>query len=197
MCSENKMGRSYTLKKRAEQQAETRQRIIKAAVELHSTLGPAATTFSMVAEKAGVQRHTLYAHFPNERALLMACSGDVEARDPIPDAAPWRDITDVTQRLTTGFSTIYAWFERNELLLANVVRDAECYSLVQEISRVRYAPAISAWHEVLGTELNGKQRAMLHLALSFYTWRSLTREAKLKSAVAVEAMVGAVKAAAG
>ena len=69
------MARTYTLKRRAEQQAETRQRIVEAAVELHGSVGPALTTFSMVAERAGVQRHTLYAHFPDERSLYLACSG--------------------------------------------------------------------------------------------------------------------------
>jgi AcrR family transcriptional regulator len=190
------MARSYTLKKRAEQQAETRQHIVEAAVELHAKLGPAATTFSMVAERAGVQRHTLYAHFPDERSLLMACSGHAEVRDPVPEAAAWRGIADVTQRLTTGLRTIYAWFERNEVLLGNVLRDAEHHKTVQEVGRLRYGPAIAGWHDVLGAKLNAKQRAMLHLALSFHTWRSLTREARLKSAAAVEAMVGAVNGAA-
>ena len=69
------MARTYTLKRRAEQQAETRRRIVEAAVELHGSVGPALTTISMVAERAGVQRHTLYAHFPDERSLFLACSG--------------------------------------------------------------------------------------------------------------------------
>ena len=84
------MTRTYTLKKRAERQDETRRRIIEAAVNLHSSVGPALTTFSMVAEHAGVQRHTLYSHFPDERSLYMACSGLVNERDPLPDAAAWR-----------------------------------------------------------------------------------------------------------
>ena len=67
------MTRTYTLKRRAEQQADTRRRIVEAAVDLHSSVGPALTTFSMVAERAGVQRHTLYAHFPDERSLNLAC----------------------------------------------------------------------------------------------------------------------------
>ena len=75
MCNEIYMTRTYTLKRRAEQQAETRRRIVEAAVDLHSSVGPALTTFSMVAERAGVQRHTLYAHFPDERSLFLACSG--------------------------------------------------------------------------------------------------------------------------
>ena len=83
------MTRSYTLKRRAEQQADTRRRIVEAAVGLHGTIGPAQTSLSMIAERAGVQRHTLYAHFPDERSLFVACSGLVEERDPLPQAAPW------------------------------------------------------------------------------------------------------------
>ena len=191
----NIVARTYTLKKRAERQAETRKRIVEAAVELHTNVGPAATTFSMVAEKAGVQRHTLYAHFPDERSLLMACSGHVEERDPIPDARPWRGIADRAGRLTAGLRAIYAWFERNETLLASVLRDAEHHVLVQELSRLRYGPAIAGWHEVLGAKLNAKQRAMLHLALSFYTWRSLVRDGGLGTPDAVAAMVAAIERA--
>ena len=80
------MTRTYTLRRRAEQQAETRQRIVEAAVELHGTVGPALTTVSMVAERAGVQRHTFYAHFPDEWSLYLACSGYALERDPMPDA---------------------------------------------------------------------------------------------------------------
>jgi AcrR family transcriptional regulator len=119
------MKRTYTLKKRAEQQAETRQRIAEAALELHSTIGPARTTLSMVAERAGVQRHTLYAHFPEERDLFMACGALAAERDPMPDATPWRAIQDRRERLRTGLSAIYAWFERNAQLAACVLRDVE------------------------------------------------------------------------
>src|SRR6476619_1368338 len=96
------MTRTYTLKRRAEQQAETRRRIAEAALELHGTVGPAQTSLSMIAERAGVQRHTLYAHFPDERSLFMACSGLAEERDPAPDAAPWRAIAGQRERLTIG-----------------------------------------------------------------------------------------------
>jgi AcrR family transcriptional regulator len=149
----------------------------------------------MLAERAGVQRHTLYAHFPDERSLLMACSAHVEERDPIPDAAVWRGIADLTERLGAGLRGVYVWFERNETLLASVLRDAEHYALVHELSRLRYGPAIAGWHEVLGAELNARQRAMLHLALSFHTWRSLVREGGLDTAAAVDVMVAAITGA--
>jgi AcrR family transcriptional regulator len=189
------MPRIYTLKKRAEQQAETRQRIVEAAVDLHSSVGPAATTFSMIAERAGVQRHTLYAHFPDERSLTMACSGLVHERDPLPEAAAWRGVADRTERLTAALSAIYAWYERNASLMACVMRDAEHHAATQEVVGLRIAPVVAGWHEVLGAGLTTTQRAMLHLALSFFTWRTLVRDGGLTQDAAVRAMVGAIDGA--
>jgi AcrR family transcriptional regulator len=187
--------RTYTLRKRAEQQAETRRRIVEAAVELHSSVGPAATTFSMVAERAGVQRHTLYAHFPDERSLFMACSGRVQERDPPPDATAWRTIADRRERLATGLRAVYDWYARNAALMACVLRDAEHHALTRDISELRFAPFAAAWNEVLGTRLGAQQRAMLQLALSFFTWRTLIRDAGLKQATAVRTMVHAIESA--
>lgn len=189
------MARTYTLKRRAEQQAETRLRIVDAAVELHGSVGPARTTLSMVAERAGVQRHTLYAHFPDERSLLMACSGLAMERDPLPDAAPWGDIADRRERLRAGLSEIYAWYERNADLTGCVLRDAESHPLVREVNTLRAEPFFSAYAQVLGAKLSAKQGAVLRLALNFYTWRTLVRENGLKRATAVAAMVQAIEGA--
>jgi AcrR family transcriptional regulator len=186
------MTRTYTLKKRAESQAETRRRIVDAAVELHGSIGPAQTSFSMVAERAGVQRHTLYAHFPDERSLLMACSGLVHEQDPPPSAEPWRSIADPGERLRTGLAAIYAWYERHAELMSCVLRDAEHHPLVREISQLRFGPARAAYNEVLGAKLNARQRALLHLALNFFTWRTLVREAGLKQNAAVKVMAQAI-----
>jgi AcrR family transcriptional regulator len=187
------MARIYTLKRRAEQQAETRQRIVEAAVDLHCSVGPARTTFSMVAERAGVQRHTLYAHFPDERSLLMACSAMALERDPLPDPAPWRRINDRQERLRVGLTAIYRWFERNAELSACVLRDAESHSVVKEVVGLRMGPTIGAYHEILGAKLNARQRAVLNLALSFYAWRSLVPEGRLTQTAAVGAMVQAIE----
>lgn len=189
------MTRTYTLKRRAEQQAETRRRIVEAAVDLHSSVGPALTTFSMVAERAGVQRHTLYAHFPDERSLYLACSGLTMERDPLPDADALRAIEDHGERLRTGLLAIYGWYERNAALAACVLRDAEYHALTREIAEMRLEPHMSAYRKVLGMKLSAKQRAMLRLALSFFTWRTMVREGGLKRGAAVEAMVQGVDGA--
>jgi AcrR family transcriptional regulator len=189
------MARTYTLKRRAVQQAETRQRIAEAALELHATAGPVRTSLSMVAEKAGVQRHTLYAHFPDERSLFLACSGLVHDRDPLPDAAPWREIVEPRQRLQTGLSAIYGWYQRNAGLLGNILRDAEIHPLTREIVELRSGAAMADYAQTLGAGLGAKQRPMLALALSFFTWRTLTQEGGLETSAAVTAMAQAIEGA--
>ncbi|WP_298366402.1 TetR family transcriptional regulator [uncultured Bradyrhizobium sp.] len=150
---------------------------------------------TMIAERAGVQRHTLYAHFPDERSLLLACSELAMERNPLPDAEPWRAIADQHARLRTGLLAIYGWYERNAALAACVLRDAEFHALTKEIVAIRWGPHMAAYQEVLGAKLSAKQRALLRLALSFFTWRTLAPEGGLKRAAAVEAMVQAIDSA--
>ena len=100
--SVEKSTRRYELRKRADAMQATRRRITEAAMELHGTLGPARTTITAVAERAGVQRQTVYRHFANEQELLAACSGHFAAAHPWPDAARWRAITDPAERLRTA-----------------------------------------------------------------------------------------------
>jgi AcrR family transcriptional regulator len=189
------MARAYTLKRRGEQQAQTRQKIVEAAVELHGTVGPARTTLSMVAELAGVQRNTLYAHFPDERSLLMACSGLSLERAPPPDAQTWTATPAGAARLSRGLGEIYGWFAGSAPLLACVLRDAEHYPPVQEIAALRYGPVIGAWHAVLGEGLNPAQQALLHLSLSFHGWRALA-EAGLDCEPAAALMARTIETAA-
>jgi AcrR family transcriptional regulator len=189
------VARKYTLKRRAEQQAETRQRIVDATVDLHRSVGPALTTFSMVAERAGVQRHTVYAHFPDEKSLLLACSEHHLETDPPPDAAPWRAIARHGARLRIALGEIYAWYERNADILARVLRDAEHHALLREVSQMRFGPYYASWRAALDEGAGGEPAAMLGLALSFHTWRTLAREGGLGSAAAAEAMAAIVAAA--
>lgn len=189
------MARPYTLKRRAERKAETRQRIVEATVELHSKVGPALTTVSMIAERAGVQRHTFYAHFPDERSLHLACSGLALERDPLPDPDRWRDIDDPGERLRVGLAALYGWYERNAEMAACVLRDAEYHPLTEEIVALRFGAPMAAFQEALGETLDPRQRAILHLALSFFTWRTLVREAGLKLIPAIETMAEAIEAA--
>lgn len=194
-CAIKIMARKYTLKKRAEQQADTRRRIVEATVDLHGTIGPASTTLSMIAERAGVQRHTLYAHFPDERSLFMACSGLALERDPMPDAAPWSDIPDVRERLCAGITAIYGWYARNADLTACVLRDAEHHAMTRDVTQLRFGPPLASYRQVLGSGLTQRQRALLAVALNFHSWRTLADEGGLSPADAAEILADAIDSA--
>src|SRR5712691_6897269 len=111
VCNNFPMARKYEQKRRADKQAETRRRIVEAAIELHRTKGPGRTTLSDVARLAGVQRHTLYRHFPDERELSLACSGLYMEINRPPDASSWHAIADRDERLRHGLDVLYDWFE--------------------------------------------------------------------------------------
>jgi hypothetical protein len=116
-------------------------------------------------------------------------------RDPLPDATAWRELEDARERLRVGLLAIYGWYQRNASLAACVLRDAEYHPLTKEIAEMRLGPSMAAYHEVLGVKLTAKQQAVLRLALSFFTWRTLVTECGLKPAAAVDAMVRAIDGA--
>src|SRR5690348_271597 len=103
--------RRYRKRRRAEHEQRTRQAITEAAVKLHGTVGPARTTVSAIAEEAGVQRATVYRHFPNDQALFAACSGHYMAMHPPPDPARWADIADPADRLREALTAVYRWWD--------------------------------------------------------------------------------------
>src|SRR3989337_368543 len=123
--------RKYQLKKRADEMAATRRRITEAAVELHGTVGPARTTLSAVAERAGVQRHTVYRHFPSEEELFGACSAHYFAANPLPDLEGWRAIGDPNERLAGALDELYGYYERTEPMFSNVLRDADLIDAIR------------------------------------------------------------------
>ena len=187
------MARTYQLKKRAERQEETRRRIVEAAVELHGTVGPARTTVSAVAERAGVQRHTYYRHFPDERSLGLACSGLYMERNPLPDPEQWREIEDPAKRLRHGLEELYAYYEHNEPMLSNVTRDMEVDPVIAEVTAMRFGPPLAAIRAVLANGTRSKRAlAMLDVATAYATWRTLALESGLSRKQAVETMVAAV-----
>ena len=186
------MTRTYTKSKRAEKEAETRQRIVEAALALHGEVGPNATTISMIAERAGVQRHTVYAHLPDERSVFMACSGLHAEQSPPPSPELWAALNDPEARLGAALTALYGWFADNEPVLANVLRDAERNPTLREVADLRLAPSLGSLHASLATGMTQAQQAALVLALSFHTWRTLVREAGLGGAGAVALMKRAV-----
>jgi AcrR family transcriptional regulator len=195
------MARRYSLKKRAERQAETRLRIIEAAIALHAGVGPGRTTVSAIAEKAGVERHTYYRHFPEERDLFDGCTGLYMERNPLPDPSRWREIADQSNRLRRGLTELYSYYERNDAMLTNVIRDAEGHPLTREMFELHAAPPLARIREVLAEALPGMRRrrtqAALELALDFNTWRLLVRRSGLTSRQAAELMTTTLSCVSG
>jgi AcrR family transcriptional regulator len=190
------MPRKYELKRRAENVEETRRRIVEAAVELHGTVGPARTTVSAIAERAGVQRQTYYRHFPDERRLFEACSGLWHERHALPDPSGLRAVADPAQRLRLALDSLYSFYEAGEPMLANIVRDSAVHPLTAETARMRMA-ALGELRAVLAEVVvpaRGSPRieALLDLALDFTTWQALVRRSGLSRDEAVELVVDLV-----
>jgi AcrR family transcriptional regulator len=176
---EIKPRRKYELKKRAREMAETHRRITEAAIELHGTVGPSRTTMSAVAKRAGVERRTLYRHFPTEADLFEACSTHYFAANPWPDLANWRAIRDPRQRLERALDELYAYYERTEPMYRNVLRDAELVDSARDaVAPLREYLDEAAEILTVGRRVRGRRRQLLagavRHALAFSTWRSLS-----------------------
>ncbi len=193
--------RKYEMKKRAERQRETRRRIVEATVELHRTRGPANTTVSEIAKRAGVNRLTVYNHFPDATDLLRACSRSWTERHPAPDPSPWARIRDPQERLRSALTELYGFYARTEPMRANILRDAETMPELAALLAGSVVPYLGAVRDLLaeGWEASDDRRkrllATIKLAIDFHTWRSLERESGLSREEAVESMLEAVRSA--
>jgi AcrR family transcriptional regulator len=193
--------RPYRKRRRAELEAETRLRITQAAVELHGSVGPARTTISAVADRAGVQRATVYRHFPDEEALFGACSSHWLAGHPLPDPVSWAVIEDPDERLGTALRDLYDWYEDGADMLEKTTRDV---ALVPALG-----PSMEAFRGWLDAAADAilrdrperdacrrRVQAAIGHALSFETWRSLVRHQGLSRSQAIELMTGLAAVAA-
>jgi AcrR family transcriptional regulator len=178
MSRETSPKRKYQLKKRAEEMAETHRRITEAAIELHGTVGPARTTMSAVAKRAGVERRTLYRHFPTEADLFAACSTDYFTANPWPDLGTWRAVRDPQMRLERALDELYSYYERTEPMFSNVLRDAELVDSARDAMAPLHAYLDEAAEILItGRSVRGRRRQLvrgaLRHALDFSTWHSL------------------------
>ncbi len=201
MAHQKKSTRNYRLKKRADKMAETRQRIAEAAAELHGTIGPARTSLTAVAKLAGVQRHTVYRHFPTEAELFGACSAHFFSEHRLPDIVRWRRINDPRQRLQEALGELYGYYGRTERMFANVLRDAE---LIEDLrpSLVPMQEFLAEAAEILATGWSARSErrhliaAATRHAVDFHTWRSLMAGDLITQAEAIDLAIGLIEAAA-
>ncbi len=202
MSIEKTTTRRYELRKRADAMEATRQRITEAAVELHGSVGPARTTITAVAERAGVQRQTVYRHFPTEDDLFTACAQHFYEGDRWPDPERWRAIADPAERLAAALQELYAYSERNESMWTNVLRDETLVASVASTLTGFWA-YLDAAADALAAGWGGRggrRRVVLAAArhaVDFRTWRSLARDGGVSRAAVVELAVAMVSRASG
>jgi len=189
------MPRRYELKQRKVQKDETRQRIVDAAIELHEAVGANETSFAAIAERAGVGRLTVYRHFPDERAILTACTSHYMAAHPLPDARRWEAIDDPAERLAVALPEIYAYYDVVGEMLTKSDRDALTNPVLADV----VAPYALAWDAIARVLVRGwdeplRQAAIGH-AIALSTWRSLTHDQGLSAEQASALMSDLVRGA--
>jgi AcrR family transcriptional regulator len=170
--------RSYTLKKRARSRQATRDRIVEALMALHEELGPRNTTISAIAERAGVQRLTVYRHFPDETELLQACTSRWLEMNPPPDPEDWSTIGDGVERTRAALRALYRYFRSTERMWSVSFRDeAEVPALQAPMKAFRdYLAAIASdLLQALGPEKTAAPgvAATIEHAVEYQTWASL------------------------
>ena len=189
--------RKYTKTRRSEQQDQTRTRIVKATVALHEELGPANTSIKAIAEKAGVQRLTVYRHFPDDDSLFLACSTHWLAANPPPDVAEWENIEQAYKRGFEAFMAFYRYYSNTEKLWTKVYRDIEQVPAVKNVM-VGFEAYLDTVRDGLLApwKLKGKNKRQesitLRHALRFSTWQSLECE-NLKDKQKAELVMGWVR----
>jgi AcrR family transcriptional regulator len=188
--------------KRAQDVASTRQDIVAAAVRLHGSVGPAATTVSAVAQEAGVTRLTVYRHFPDAETLFAACSAHWGSSQTYPDVAAWLKVRDPAERLGVALADLYRFYAEGEPMLTRIHRDvAALPATIQQRNAAAEVAQLEAllapFTMVRGAARRRRLTAVLRHAMSFWTWRSLCLDGGLTQREAVDAMAALVLTTAG
>ena len=167
---------------------------------LHMTVGPAQTTIKAIAERAGVQRPTVYRHFPDELSLFQACSSEGWRSNPPPDPGGWKRYRDPEERLRAGLTELYAYYDRVGDAFLTILQD---HPLVPQLAELN-APHFEQWTRMRAVlaepwRRRGHRRrrlvAALDHALDLKTWQSLVRERGLADADAIDLLLGLVRSA--
>jgi AcrR family transcriptional regulator len=194
--------RPYQLKRRAERQAETRQRILDAAMGLYEEVGPSRTTVSAIAGRARVQRLTVYRHFPNDASLALAAAQHHLDRHPLPDMNDWFAVRDPVVRFRRALTELYGFYRDSERVTASVLGDRRAVPALREGLKPLLEPlvllprALSEGWPTMGPDGRRRLAAVIGHALDFATWRSLTDDGRLTDDEAVDVLVSLAHTAA-
>lgn len=182
--------RKYTKRERAKNEQLTRERIIEAAMALHEELGPALTSIKAVAERAGVQRLTVYRHFPDEMKLFSACTSQWLTLHPLPEIDHWRDIDDPGEKTRKVVLAFYRYYRQTERMWHVAYRDVdEVEALQAPMAEIeKYLDTVSRELVIAWQPSQAEKKTLsptLRHGLRFSTWQSLGKE-KLSDSKMVE-----------
>jgi AcrR family transcriptional regulator len=184
--------RKYELKARAESQRETGDRIAAAASSLHEEVGVANTTVADIARRAGVQRPTVYAHFPDLKALLPACSAHWLSENPLPDLNPAFALDDPSERLRAALALFYGWYRKTAPMQQRLLSERIPVSVLDAWLEQSMDPVFAELAAGLAAGFSRPEaRVLVAVALDFWTWRRLDREG-FDDVTAAELMAGIV-----
>ncbi|UKV13928.1 TetR/AcrR family transcriptional regulator [Thalassospiraceae bacterium SW-3-3] len=172
--------RKYNKTLRAEKEDETRLKIVEATMSLHGEVGPARTTISAIADRAGVQRLTVYRHFTEENELLDACSSHWLSLNPPPDPALWRESVAEGDWGLAILSMLYHYYDETAYMWDHCYRDRESVAALHE-----HMTGFDAYLDMLCDDVlaslpdarrKGKMcKAVARHAVQFATWQSLSQ----------------------
>jgi AcrR family transcriptional regulator len=189
--------RRYELKARAEARQETRARIAAAAAGLHEEVGVAKTTVADIARRAGVQRLTVYNHFPDLATLLPACTAHWLGEHPQPDFDSAFGREDPAERLRAVLTSLYGWYRETAPMQERAFGERATVPELDAWMKQSTDPMLAELAAALSVGFDRPDaRALVALALDFWTWQRLDRTG-LDDAAAAELMTGVVRGASG
>ena len=174
--------RKYEQKARAESHRRTRERIVQATMELHEEVGPAKTTVAEIARRAGVQRLTVYNHFPEEIELFGACQAHWMGFHPLPDLSAALALSSPTAQLRAVLRQFYGWYREAAPMTEKIQRDRGAIPALDALLKQGVDARLSQLAKTLakGFRSRGRRaerdRTLIRLALDFWTWRTLDSE---------------------
>jgi AcrR family transcriptional regulator len=149
-------------------------------MQLHEEIGPRATTMSAIADRAGVQRLTVYRHFPDETAAFKACTSHWLDLNPLPDPSAWEAVQDPVLRFQTAVSAFYDYYSNTRRMWAAAFRDAPdvpvLHEPMAEVANYMRNAADDLIKLIGNGNLADKIAPTVRHALQFTTWAELEQQ---------------------
>ena len=161
--------------RRAAANAETRRRIVDAAIALHAQKGVLGTSWPDIAKRADVALGTVYRHFPSLDQLVPACTSENALRTKPPGPSILVGLTRPQERIGQFVQELFAFYGRTAPWTPRASIDRHEIPVLDTILSRREAALKALVEETLGPLRRRRHALEATLALTdFGVWRSLT-----------------------